>query len=189
MRIGVFGGTFDPPHVGHLIVASDACVALSLDRLILVPSADPPHKQGRVSASAAQRLEMVRAAVRGDPRLEVDDLELRREGSSYTVDTLREMRARHRGAELFFLVGVDQMRELASWREPHEVARLARLAVLTREGETPEPDSPFPHTVVPVTRIDLSATDIRRRLKEGVSVRYLVPEGVRGMIEELGLYR
>lgn len=188
MRIGIFGGTFDPPHVGHLIVASDACVALALDRLILVPSADPPHKRGQVAATAAQRLEMVRAAITGDPRLEVDDLELRREGASYTVDTLREMRGRWPDAELFFLVGVDQMREFHGWREPHEVARLARLAVVTREGEAPDPESPFPHTVVPVTRIDLSATDIRRRVHEGVSIRYLVADEVRRRIEEWGLY-
>ena len=189
MRIGIFGGTFDPPHVGHLIVASDACIALALDRLILVPSAEPPHKRGAVKATAAQRLEMVRAAVRDDPRFEVDDVELRREGASYTVDTLRTMRERYPHAELLFLVGVDQMRELHSWREPREVARLARLSVLTREGETPDADSPFEHTVVPVTRIDLSATDIRRRIGKGASVRYLVPEGVARLIEEWGLYR
>jgi nicotinate-nucleotide adenylyltransferase len=189
MRIGIFGGTFDPPHVGHLIVASDAYEALELDRLIIVPSADPPHKQGEVAATAQQRVEMMRAAVRDDARFEVDDLELRREGASYTVDTLREIRARHPGAELFFLVGVDQMRELHSWREPREVARLACLAVITREGDVPDPDTPFRHRVVPVTRIDLSATDVRRRLRDGVSVRYLVPEGVREIIEENGLYR
>jgi nicotinate-nucleotide adenylyltransferase len=189
MRIGIFGGTFDPPHVGHLIVASDACVALELDRLILVPSADPPHKRGAVTGTPEQRLEMVRAAVRDDPRFAVDDLELRREGASYTVDTLRALRSRYPEAELFFLVGVDQMRELHSWREPREVARLARLSVVTREGDTPDADSPFEHTVVPVTRIDLSATDIRRRIREGKSVRYLVTEEVAGMIEEFGLYR
>lgn len=188
MRIGIFGGTFDPPHVGHLIVASDAFAELDLDRLILIPSADPPHKQGRVAATAEQRLEMLRAAVAADPRFVVDDIELKRTGASYTVDTLREMRHRHPDAELFFLVGVDQMRELHSWREPHEVARLACLSVLTRGGELPDPDSPFRYSLVPVTRIDLSATDIRRRIAEGRSVRYLVTDEVREIIEESGLY-
>src|SRR5690606_3907319 len=156
MRIGIFGGTFDPPHLGHLIVASDACSVLRLDRLILVPAAEPPHKRGKVGTPAERRLAMVRAAVRGDPRLAVDDLELRREGASYSVDTLREMRARYPEADLYFLVGMDQMREFHDWREPDEVARLARLSVVAREGETPDPDSPFPLDVVRVTRIDLS---------------------------------
>lgn len=189
MRLGIFGGTFDPPHIGHLVVASDACEQLRLDRLILVPSAAPPHKQGTVRATAEQRLELVRAAVEGDDRLDVDPLELNRTGASYTVETLRQLRERHPEAELFFLVGVDQMQVLDSWREPREVARLARLSVLTRNGELPDPASPFPHEVVPVTRIDLSATDIRRRVREGRSIRYLVPERVRETIETLGLYR
>lgn len=188
MRIGIYGGTFDPPHIGHLIVASDAFAALELDRLILVPSAEPPHKRGRVTATAEQRLTMLRAAVGDDPRLEVDDLELRREGASYTVDTLREMRDRYPGAELFFVVGVDQMKELQSWREPEEVARLACLSVVSREGETVDADTPFRHRLVRVTRIDLSATDIRDRVRDGKPVRYLVPEGVRRIIEESGLY-
>lgn len=188
MHIGIFGGTFDPPHIGHLIVASDAFAALRLDRLILVPSADPPHKQGRVMATAEQRLDMVRAAVSGDPRFEVDGIELKRAGASYTVDTLRAMRTRFPGAELFFLVGVDQMRELDSWREPQEVARLACLSVVAREGEEPVRDSPFRFRPVPVTRIDVSATEIRRRIRKGESIRYLVPEAVREIIEREGLY-
>src|SRR5690606_13779384 len=188
MRLGIFGGTFDPPHRGHLIVASDACEALALDRLIFVPAAEPPHKRGQVITPAEQRLEMVRAAIRGDPRLEVDDLELRREGPSYSVDTLRVYRERYPDAELFFLIGVDQMREFGSWREPEEVARLACLSVMTRDGESPAPDTPFPHRLVPVTRIDVSATDIRTRVREGRSVRYLVPEAVRRRIEGWGLY-
>jgi nicotinate-nucleotide adenylyltransferase len=189
MRIGIYGGTFDPPHVGHLIVASDACAALDLDRLLLIPSADPPHKQGKVQATAEQRLAMLEAAVRDDPRFEVDDIELRLEGASYTVETLREMRKRHADAELFFLVGVDQMKELHSWREPDEVARLARLSVMTREGETPDEDTPYPHRLIPVTRIDLSSSDIRRRIARGEPVRYLLPDAVRELVEEWGLYQ
>jgi len=189
MRIGVLGGTFDPPHLGHLIVASDAFEALSLDRFLLVPAADPPHKPGQVIATAEQRLEMVRAAVRDDPRFVVEDLEVRRQGVSYSVDTLRELRRRHPEDDLFFLIGADQMRTLESWREPHEVARLARLSVMAREGEPPPADSPFPHRVVPVTRIDLSATDVRKRIREGRSIHYLVPDAVRQVVMREGLYR
>jgi nicotinate-nucleotide adenylyltransferase len=188
MRLGVLGGTFDPPHLGHLVVASDVYEGLGLDRLLLIPSADPPHKRGRVAASAEQRLRMTRAAVAGDARFEVDDLELRRAGASYSVDTLRELRAREPGCELYFVVGVDQLRELPTWHRPEEVARLASLVVIPREGEA-RLESPYPVTWLPVTRIDLSATDVRRRIAEGRSIRYLVPVAVRELIEAEGLYR
>ena len=188
-RIGVLGGTFDPPHVGHLIVAADVCAALELDRLLLIPSASPPHKQGQVRATAEQRLAMVRAAVAGDDRFEVDDIELRRSGASYTVDTLRELRSRHPRAELFFVIGMDQYRDLHTWREPEEVARLARLAVVSRDGDTPDGENPIPVHPISVTRIDLSATDIRRRIHAGESIRYFVPDPVRELIERDGLYK
>ena len=188
-RIGILGGTFDPPHVGHLMVASDVCGALKLDRLLLVPSASPPHKQGQVRATAEQRLAMVSAAVENDDRFAVDDLELRRPGASYTVDTLRELRARYPRAELFFVIGADQHRELHSWREPEEVARLARLAVVSREGDQVSREGPIPVEPVSVTRIDLSATDVRRRIRQGESIRYFVPDAVRELIEREGLYK
>jgi nicotinate-nucleotide adenylyltransferase len=168
MRIGVLGGTFDPPHVGHLIVASDVCAALALDRLLFIPAAAPPHKRGRVRASPALRLEMVRAATADDPRFEVDDLELRREGESYSADTLRQLRE----------------------REPDVVARLATLVVVSRAGEEGGlgGEVAFPVRPVQVTRIDLSATEIRRRVRDGEPIRYLVPDSVREIIEREGLY-
>lgn len=188
--MGLLGGTFDPPHIGHLVVASDACVRLQLDRLLLVPAATPPHKRGQVEASAEQRLRMLRASVADDPRFEVTDLELRRAGPSFTVDTLRELHARHPGHEWVFVVGVDQYRELHSWREPSEVVRLARLAVVARSGEQPgDLDPRFPATEISVTRVDVSSTEIRRRIRAGESIRYLVPDAVREIIEREGLYR
>lgn len=188
MRLGVYGGTFDPPHLGHLVAASDACEALGLDRLLWVPSAVHPLKAGRVETPAALRLEMVRAAIAGDPRFAADDLELRRRGPSYTVDTLRELRARHPGAEIFFLTGADNLAELPRWREPDEIARLATLAVVSREGETLPEDSPYPAVAVRVTRVDVSSTGVRRRVAEGRTIRYLVPEAVRAVIERERLY-
>lgn len=190
MRLGVLGGTFDPPHVGHLIVASDVCAALELDRLLFIPAADPPHKRGRVHASAELRLEMVRAATAGDPRFEVDDIELRREGESYSVDTLRELKEREPEAEIFFVIGVDQLREFGSWREPDVVARLARLVVVSRAGDgaSEQPDVAFPVLPVRVTRIDLSATDVRQRVRDGEPIRYLVPDAVREIIERENVY-
>jgi nicotinate-nucleotide adenylyltransferase len=190
MRLGVLGGTFDPPHVGHLIVASDVCAALGLDRLLLVPAAAPPHKRGRVHASAELRLEMVRAATADDPRFEVDDLELRREGESYSADTLRQLTAREPEAEIFFVIGVDQLREFASWREPEVVTRLATLVVVSRAGDEAADGGEMAFPVLPlqVTRIDLSATEVRRRVRDGEPIRYLVPDSVREIIEREGLY-
>lgn len=189
MRVGIFGGTFDPPHVGHQIVAADACEALRLDRLLWVPAAEPPHKQGVARTPAPLRLEMTRAAVRGDARFAVDDLELRRAGPSYSVDTLRALRTRYPEGPLFFLMGADQARELHSWREPAEVVRLARVAVLSRGGEAVPEDTGFPLHPLPVTRVDLSATEIRLRVAAGRDVRYLVPDAVREIIEREELYR
>lgn len=191
VRIGVFGGTFDPPHLGHLIVAQDAWLALGLERVVFVPAASPPHKAHRVITPAALRLELLRAAVAGDPRFEVSDLELRRAGPSYTVDTLRELRGAYPGASLYFLMGVDQFRELHTWREPEEVARLARLVVIGRGGESGglPATGDFPHLLLEATRIDLSATEIRARVAAGEPIRYLVPAAVEALIEREGLYR
>jgi nicotinate-nucleotide adenylyltransferase len=188
-RIGIFGGTFDPPHHGHLIAAADAFHALELDRLLLVPASVPPHKPATGRTSAALRLEMLRAAVAGDRRFEVDDLELRREGPSYTVDTLRELTQRFEGCELFLLIGADMARDLHTWREPAEIARLARLTVLARAGDQPQPAGGLAALSVPVTRVDISATEVRRRVAAGEPVRYLVPDAVKQIIEREGLYR
>ena len=189
MRIGVFGGTFDPPHLGHLVVASDACEALDLGRVLWIPSAVPPHKLRTVRAPAEARLEMVRAAIQGDPRFEADDVELRRAGPSYTVDTLRELASRHPGDELVLLIGADNLREIPGWREPGEILRLARVAVLSRDGAGVPPDAAIPATAVAVTRVDVSATEVRRRAAAGETIRYLVPDAVRALVERRELYR
>ena len=189
MRIGVFGGTFDPPHLGHLVVASDACEALELGRVLWIPSAVPPHKLRTVRAPAEARLEMVRAAIQGDPRFEADDVELRRAGPSYTVDTLRELASRHPGDELVLLIGADNLREIPGWREPGEILRLARVAVLSRDGAGVPPDAAIPATAVAVTRVDVSATEVRRRAAAGETIRYLVPDAVRALVERRELYR
>lgn len=189
MRQGIFGGTFDPPHLGHLVVAQDAWSALGLDRVVFIPAAVPPHKRGRITP-AELRLEMLRAATAGDERFEVSDLELRRPGPSYTVDTLRELRERDPTCALFLLLGADQFIEFHTWREAEEIARLATLVVLSRGGlDTGSPRIAVPHRVLPVTRIDISATEIRRRVQAGEPIRYLVPRGVEEIVEREGLYR
>lgn len=186
MRLGIYGGAFDPPHLGHLVAASDACQALRLDRLLWVPSAVHPLKP--VHTPPALRLEMVRAAIQGDPRFAADDLELRRPGPSYTVQTLRELRAREPGAELFFLTGADNLAELPRWHRADEIARLATLAVVSRAGDVLPAEPAYPAVAVAVTRVDVSSTEVRRRVAAGESIRYLVPDAVRAVIERERLY-
>ncbi|HEX7091769.1 MAG TPA: nicotinate-nucleotide adenylyltransferase [Longimicrobiales bacterium] len=189
MRLGVFGGTFDPPHIGHLIVAQDAWAALGLDRVLFVPAAEPPHKRGRVRAPAALRLAMVEAACAGDARFEASDLEIRRGGTSYTVDTLRALKERDPEGALFFLLGADQFRDIHTWRSPLELARLAELVVLSRPGwPDVEPGIELPYRRLDVTCVDVSATEIRRRVAAGEPIRYLVPAGVEAIIRAHGLY-
>lgn len=189
MRIGVFGGTFDPPHLGHLVMASEACQALALDTVLWIPSAEHPFKRGRVRTPAELRLQMVQAAIQGDPRFQASDLELRRPGPSYTVDTLRHLASAHPAAELHLLVGADVVREMPAWHQPAEVARHARVAVFARAGEGVPEGLPFAAQVVQVPRLDVSATEIRRRVAAGQTIRYLVPDAVRALIEARGAYR
>jgi len=186
VRLGIFGGTFDPPHIGHLVAAQDARTALDLDRVILVPAAVPPHKLDRPITPGQLRLELLRAAVAGDARFEVDDVELRRGGPSWTVDTLRALRECRPGAELFLLVGMDQFAEFDTWREPHEIRRLARIAVLSRGGVVAPAGADW--TAVNVTRIDLASTEIRRRVAAGLPIRFLVPDAVESLVVRHGLY-
>ena len=210
MRIGILGGTFDPPHVGHLLAASDAIEHLTLDRLVFVPAAVQPLKVGRSTAPAAHRLAMVRLTVGDDPRLETDSVEVDREGLSYSVDTLREFARRFPSAERYFLVGADVLASFAQWRDPQTVLTLATLAVLTRrvDGED-EPTTEaarvdrLPHNVtgslidefaqrstfVPTRRIDVSSTEIRDRVRSGRSIHGFVTDSVSDYISVHGLYR
>lgn len=190
MRLGILGGTFDPPHIGHLIAAQELHTRLRLDRLLLIPAAIPPHKRDHDVTPPAIRLEMLAAAVEGDPRFEVSDAELHREGASYTVDTLRSLHAERPGAELMLAMGADQLAEFGTWREPDEIDRLAALVTFARPG------APLPgeidrwsarHVAVPL--IDVSSTEIRRRVASGEPITYLVPAPVESIIRREALYR
>jgi nicotinate-nucleotide adenylyltransferase len=192
VKLGLLGGTFDPPHIGHLIAAQDALQVLGLERVALVPAAVPPHKQDRPVTPVNHRLAMLRLALAGDPRLILETLELERVGPSYTVDTLRILAAR--GHELYLLMGTDQYAEFATWREPSQVRRLATLGVLRRAGEDagagefPDDVGYLPVRDVPVTRIDVSSTLIRDAVAAGRAIRYLVPAPVEAYIREHCLY-
>jgi len=187
VRLAIFGGTFDPPHVGHLIVAQDAIDALHLDRLVFVPASIPPHKRDVAVTPAATRLDMLHAAVAGNDMFRIDEIEIRRGGPSFTVDTLREYRERLPDVELYLLIGTDQWAEFETWRDPGTIRQLSRVAVLAREGVAPAGAADV--EMVPVTRVDISSTDIRRRVAAGRPIRYLVPEAVASIIERTGLYR
>lgn len=198
-RVGILGGTFDPIHVGHLVAAQAVHEALDLDRTLLIPSGTPPHKEGEVVAPATLRLRMVRAAVEEDARFQVSDLELRREGPSFTVDTLRALTEENGSLELFLILGADQWAGFGGWREPWDISALATLVVMTRNGEDPgsvdpglppDPESrrPIRMHAVAVPRIDLSSTGIRERIGTGRSVRYMVPESVHRILEASKLY-
>jgi nicotinate-nucleotide adenylyltransferase len=197
-RIGILGGSFNPPHLAHLICASEAASQLRLDRVLLTPVAQPPHKQAQQDPGAEVRLELCRLAVAGDERLGVCDLEVRRGGLSYTVDTLRELHAGTPEDDLTFIAGGDIALGLPSWREPESVLELATLAVAEREGTAHGAVAErlrerFPQARAPVffdmPRLDISSSQIRSRVASGRSIRYLVPEPVAERIARGRLYR
>jgi nicotinate-nucleotide adenylyltransferase len=189
LRVGLYGGTFDPIHHGHLILARDAIEQLGLDRIVFLPAAISPHKLARAPAPAELRREMVAAAIAGEPRFEMDDSELRRSGPSFSIDSVERFRARHPEARLYYLIGADNVRDLSTWRRIEELRRMVQFVVFGRGGENSEPNSEEAHEfpVLP-RRIDISATEIRRRVASGISIRYLVPEPVRLLIESHHLY-
>ena len=192
MRIGVFGGTFDPPHVGHLLLAADATEELGLDLLIFVPAGAQPFKVDTPPlAGGPDRFEMVRLAISGDAKYAVDDAEINREGLSYTVDTLEHLAGRYAGAELFFLVGQDALAGFRRWRNPERILELATLALMMRFDAADIGDWRQAERLVLLStrRVDVSSTEIRRRLREKKSIRGFVPESVERFIEARGLYR
>ncbi len=193
MTLGLFGGSFNPPHVGHLAVAEACAEAAGLDRVLWMPAATPPHKQADPTlAPAAGRLAMTRAAIAGNPRFEVSDLEIVRQGVSYTVDTLRQLRVEHPAADLALLVGGDSAVGFASWREPRAILALARLVVYARPGADPLAVPDWVREQMQLVEgplLEISSTALRARLAAGRTVRYLVPDAVREVIERRGLYR
>jgi nicotinate-nucleotide adenylyltransferase len=197
-RIGILGGSFNPPHLAHLVCASEAAAQLSLDRVLLTPVATPPHKEAEQDPGPQVRLELCRLAIAGDERLGVCDLEVQRGGPSYTVDTLRELHARTPEDELTFIVGGDIALGLPSWHEPEAVLGLARLAVAGRSGSRREEITTllaqrFGEAAAPVffdmPRLDISSSQIRRRVAQGDPIRYLVPDDVAEHIARGRLYR
>ena len=214
MRIGLFGGTFDPIHWGHLRSAEEVSETFGLDRVLFIPASIPPHKRGQTTTPARHRLAMVRLAVARNPRFKVSTVEISRPGVSYSIDTVRYFAQKQRkGDALFFIVGLDAFREIGSWKDFADIFPLCDFIVTSRPGS--KDSDPLHGTGVAVkklfcydskkriyrhqsgtrvffirlTDIAISASEIRRRIKEGESIRYLVPLGVETYIKRQGLYR
>lgn len=183
-KIGIYGGTFDPIHHAHLILARDALEQLQLDRVIFVPAGVSPHKLGAQQTSAALRLEMLAAALSGEPRFMIDECELRRPGPSFAIETIEEISRAHPAAELYYFIGGDNLPRLHTWHRIEVLSELVRFVVLER-GEA-STKSQFP---IITRRIDVSATEIRNRIASGLSVRYLVPPAVEEIIQRHHFYK
>ena len=185
--IGLFGGSFDPVHHGHLIVARVAAESLGLDEVRFMPAREQPFKRGRHAAPAADRAVMLELAIAGSPGFAVERAELERPGPSYTVDTLESLRGREPRAAFTLLLGADAAAELGAWHRAGELPGLARIVVLARPG-TPVPSSPLIAASLEVPAVDISATEIRRRARAGLPVRYWVPDAVAEYMARHRLY-
>jgi nicotinate-nucleotide adenylyltransferase len=196
MRLGLFGGTFDPIHVGHLVLAEQCREACGLDQAWFVVAGAPPHKPGD-RTPVSHRLEMVRIAIAGHASFLVSEIETKRPGPHYSVETLDSVRRDHPDDDLFFLIGADSLADLPGWREPGRIAQLATIVVVNRPGlEEVDPSQlpnfgPGSNSLIAVTipPIGIASTDLRRRLAEGRSIRYMVPRGVEAYIKAHALYR
>jgi nicotinate-nucleotide adenylyltransferase len=201
MRIGVFGGTFDPVHLAHLVLAEQCREQGRLDRVLFVPAARPPHKQERPLTPFHQRVEMLGLALAGQPAFQIEQLEKDRAGPSYTVDTLETLQRNHPGAELWLLIGTDTLHDLANWYQPSRIAELAGLMVVSRPEWEVIPaermaaaiglSSPaaLRQEIVHMPLIAIASRDLRQRAAEGRSLRYLVPRSVEAYIHDKGLYK
>jgi nicotinate-nucleotide adenylyltransferase len=195
MRLGLFGGTFDPIHLGHMILAEQCRESCELDRVWLVAAGSPPHKPGG-RTGVGHRLEMVRIAIAGHPAFAASDIEATRPGPHYSVETLVAVRRDHPDDDLFFLIGADSLQDLPSWREPGRIAQLATIVVVNRPGIEEVDGSNLPdfgpgsHPLRSITipPVGIASSDLRRRLRQGRSIRYMVPRGVEAYIDAQGLY-
>jgi nicotinate-nucleotide adenylyltransferase len=200
MKIGILGGTFNPVHIGHLILAQDAMETFELDRIFFVACARPPHKPAGLLAPDEHRVAMLERALAGNPNFESCDLELRRGGTSYTVDTVRELQKQHPGDEFAFIIGSDTLPELRHWKEVDTLLGLCRFLTACRPGFDPQAFAKQDLGLAPARveallahvfrghQVEVSSSDIRYRAAEGMSLRYLVPESVEIYISEHRLY-
>lgn len=189
MRIGILGGTFNPIHIGHLILAEEALSKLKLDKIVFVPTFIPPHKSVEGGATPKDRLNMTKLAIEDNKAFDVSTFELDSKKRSYSVDTLKEFRLIYGdSAQLFFITGSDLLKDLFSWKDVNDIFKMSKFVVANRAGY-PVEDVPSQAETVIITPIEISSEDIRRRIKEGKSIRYLVTEPVRNYISAHKLYK
>lgn len=198
MRLGIFGGTFDPVHIGHLILAEACREACQLDEIWFVPAASPPHKQTRNVSSAKDRLQMLQFAIAGHSQFKISRMELDRDGPSYTVDTLAELADQDGHRELFLIIGGDSLADFPQWREPGRILELATVVAANRGrqaldiSEAAESLGPLARQrlqVVTMPAVDISASELRERVRQGRSIRYQTPRPVELYIQQRGLYQ
>lgn len=198
MRLGIFGGTFDPIHIGHLLTAECAAESLNLDSVIFIPANIPPHKQNSKVRSSYHRLRMVLAATVNNPKFQVSSLELNREGPSYSIDTIKELKKLYIGATFYFIIGADAINELASWHDAQNLLKYCHFAAATRAGAELDKQSlletfgELANTKIheiKTRQIEISSTEIRQRVAVGKNISYMVPEAVAKYIVEEGLYK
>jgi len=188
MKIGIYGGTFDPVHLAHLVLAEQCRDQLKLDEVWFIPAATPPHKVGVTIAPAKQRLEMLELALSGHPSFRICKRELERSGPSYTVDTLRDLHTEFPEHEWFLLLGGDSVNDFSKWRAPDEIAALAKLVAVNRGSQPLEPNErEFLHVQMPA--LDISGSNLRARLQSHQSIRYLVPRAVEEYLRQNKLYQ
>ncbi|OQX92660.1 MAG: hypothetical protein B6D58_01925 [candidate division Zixibacteria bacterium 4484_95] len=187
-RLGILGGTFDPPHIGHLILAQNAFENFKLDKVLFVPAAIQPHKQKRKVSPPEVRLRLLQLALEGDDRFDISDIELKRSGPSYTIDSLRSLQKLYKGIKLYFIIGGDNISDIATWKDPDKIFEIADVVAVLR------PDSQFEGpfkdriTLFNMPQIEISSSEIRKLVGQGKSVKYLVPDKVEKYIRENRIY-
>ena len=190
MRLGILGGTFDPPHLAHLIAGEWAVEEFQLDKLLFIPTNVPPHKSEQILSSPSDRLAMTRLAIQGNSRFDISEAELSRPGVSYTIDTIRLLQADLHPTAIFLFIGSDQFATFEKWHKPEEILREVEVVVMARPLDKTPSASPFESLMkfMTIRLLQISSTDIRARVRAGKSIRYLVSEAVRAYIVEHGLY-
>ena len=190
-KLGVLGGTFDPIHMGHLVLAEQAREQFELDQIIFIPSASPPHKTEQELSLAIHRFEMTKLSLEGNRYFSVSDIELKRKGLSYTVETLRELKGLYKDSEIYFLTGSDVLDEITIWKDPEEIYKLAKIVIAVRPGFNKfDPEDHFAQKsiIAKITGVDISSTQIREKVRNGESIKYLVPSKVEEYIKKKNLY-
>jgi nicotinate-nucleotide adenylyltransferase len=196
-KIGIFGGSFNPIHIGHLIAAQETLDAMKLDKVIFIPAGNPPHKSQRNLAAAEDRYDMVKLAIQNNPGFEISSMEMERSGKTYSFDTLKELKEQCKDIDMHFIIGFDTLKELHTWRNIQGIFDIVSFVVVNRGNEALEIKQWIEDRVrtyggtieyVPIPDIEISSTDIRHRIQDGRSIKYLVPDTVEQYIKSRGLY-